>query len=164
MAEPTISQMASQLRQSLETISTQIEQKQIERHKVENEPRPRDEIMSEIIGYIDSQANEYAGYILNMFQSAKTPRSNGVNRLLYPAGPRPEADSRAVIWLLRPIIEDRINDALKDDPIYSGAETGLTQEERQSKLDVIDGEIEALKSQQKAITDELSAAGIKVFI
>ncbi|QXP83014.1 hypothetical protein [Methylococcus sp. Mc7] len=163
MAEPKISDIAKQLRQTLHDLSKQIEQKQIERHKVEIAPRTKQEVMQVIMDYINQQSNDYEKSIRSQFDTAKSAKSTGISRLLLPAGLH-DAKAAAVIWLLRPIIEDRISDALKDDPIYSGAETGLTPEERQSKLDVIDGEIEALKAQQKAITDELSAAGIKVFI
>lgn len=161
---PTIAEMAIQLRQNLEAIAKRIEQKQIERHQVEMAPRPKDEVMAEILAYFDQQAREYAGSILNQFQSAKSPRSTGVGRLLHPAGPRLEADSRAVIWLLRPLLEERLHDVLKDDPIYSGEETGLNHAERQEKLAQIDAEITELKVQQQTIVNELSSAGIQVFL
>lgn len=165
MAKPqSVSQMAIALRQQIEALTQQIEQAQIRRHQIEMAPRPKDEVMAEILADLDRQTREYAGSILNQFQSAKSPRSTGVGRLLHPAGPRLEADSRAVIWLLRPLIEERLHDVLKDDPIYSGEETGLNHAERQEKLAQIDAEISELKDQQQTIVNELSSAGIQVFI
>lgn len=161
----SIQEMAALMRQSIQSLNEKISQKSSERARILGAPRELDSVMREIFADVDRRADEFSKLICSQFSTAKSPRSSGADRTIYVHGNAgPDTSSGAFYWLHRDEIKKRIADTVKDDPLVSGSEVGLSDEDRNQKLRVIDAELEALEAEKQQIVSELAAAGVQVFI
>lgn len=65
----------------------------------------------------------------------------------------------ALIWLLRDVMQERLNENINSIDWPLEFKDGCSEEERQAKITKIDDQLENLITQKKAILNEIEAAG-----